>query len=313
MVPGDSIMKRILVIINPKAGTLQAAKYLADICEVFCRVGYETIIATTFGRGDGTTIARERAKDADIIVAVGGDGTFNEVIAGVMESGVRRPIGYIPAGTTNDFASSLGLSSDLIQAAEDIVSGTPHSIDIGRFNGRYFSYVASFGAFTNTSYDVPQNLKNLLGHTAYILEGAKDLLSIKPSELKLKDEVGVYGGKYIFGAICNSTSMGGILTLSSDVVDMSDGKFEVMLVRMPSNLIELSQELLAISKQQYDDCKLISFFSSGNMEIIADPMMPWTLDGEFQEGAHHIKIENVHNAVDILVNEEGSAARRKKK
>ncbi|MGN1382249.1 MAG: diacylglycerol/lipid kinase family protein [Eubacterium sp.] len=306
-------MKRILVIINPKAGTLQAAKYLADICEVFCRAGYETIIATTFGRGDGTTIAKERAKDADIVVAVGGDGTFNEVIAGVMESGVRRPIGYIPAGTTNDFASSLGLSSDLVQAAKDIVSGTPHSIDIGRFNGRYFSYVASFGAFTNTSYDVPQNLKNLLGHTAYILEGAKDLLSIKPSELKLKDEVGVYGGKYIFGAICNSTSMGGILTLSSDVVDMSDGKFEVMLVRMPSNLIELSQELLAISKQQYDDCKLISFFSSGNMEIIADPMMPWTLDGEFQEGARHIKIENVHNAVDILVNEEGSAARRKKK
>ena len=309
---GDYDMKRILVIINPKAGTLQAAKYLADICEVFCRAGYETVIATTFGRGDGTVIAKERAKDADIVVAVGGDGTFNEVVAGVMASGVRRPSGYIPAGTTNDFASSLGLSGDLVQAAKDIVAGTPHAIDIGCFNGRYFSYVASFGAFTNTSYDVPQNLKNLLGHTAYILEGAKDLLSIKPSELKLRDEVGVYGGNYIFGAICNSTSMGGILTLSSDVVDMSDGKFEVMLVRMPSNLIELSQELLAISKQQYDDCKLISFFSSGKMEIIADPMMPWTLDGEFQEGAHHIKIENIHNAVDILVNEERSAHLREK-
>ncbi len=306
-------MKRILVIINPKSGTLQAAKYLADICEVFCRAGFETVIATTLRSGDGTRIARERAKDADIVVAVGGDGTFNEVIAGVMESGVRRPIGYIPAGTTNDFATSLGLSSDLVQAAKDIVSGTPHSIDIGKFNGRYFSYVASFGAFTNTAYDVPQNLKNLLGHTAYILEGAKDLLSIKPFELKLKDEVGVYGGSYVFGAICNSTSMGGMLTLSSDVVDMSDGQFEVMLVRMPQNLIELSQEIYALTRQQYDSCKLISFFSSGKMEIIADPMMPWTLDGEYQEGTHRIVIENCHNAVDILVNEEGSAERRNEK
>lgn len=299
-------MKRILVIINPKAGTLRAAKHLAEICEVFCNAGFETTVATTAGRGDATRIACERAKSVDIVVAIGGDGTFNEVIAGVMESGVRVPVGYIPAGTTNDFANSMGISSDLVEAAKDIVVGVPHSIDIGSFNGRYFSYVASFGAFTNTSYDVPQNLKNLLGHTAYILEGAKDLLSIKPFHVMLKNEVGVYGGNYIFGAVCNSTSMGGVLTLNSADVDMSDGVFEVMLVKMPSNLIELSQTLYALTKQQYSSSSLISFFNAAELQVEADPDMNWTLDGEYQEGMERITIRNVHQAIDIIVNEKKS-------
>ncbi|MDD5922664.1 MAG: YegS/Rv2252/BmrU family lipid kinase, partial [Eubacteriales bacterium] len=215
-------MKRLLMIINPKAGTKQAERYLADICGVFCEAGYETIVAVTTKRGDGTVIARERAKDADLVVAVGGDGTFNEVVAGVLESGAGKTIGYIPAGTTNDFAAGLGLSTNLVEAAKDIVNGEETELDIGSFNGRYFSYVASFGAFTNTSYEVPQSLKNLFGHMAYILQGATDILKIKSYRVELRNEEGVYGANYIFGAICNSTSMGGILSLDKNVVDMSD-------------------------------------------------------------------------------------------
>ena len=291
------------MIVNPMAGTRKAARYLADIADVFCRGGFETIVATTAKRGDGTTIARERSQDADVVVAIGGDGTFNEVVAGVIESGSRTPIGYIPAGTTNDFGSSIGLSSDLVRAAKDIMTGGTKPIDIGSFNGRYFSYVASFGAFTSTSYQVPQTLKNILGHTAYILEGARDVLNIKSESVRIKNEVGIYGGKYVFGAVCNSTSMGGILSLSEEVVDMNDGRFEVLLIRTPSNILELNQVLVAITSQNYSVSPLISFFSSPVLEVTAEERMPWTLDGEYQPGASEIIIKNHKSAIELFVPE----------
>ena len=301
-------MKKLLIIINPAAGTRQGAKYLADISDVFCRAGYETVIATTAARGDGTEIARTRGPEADIVVAIGGDGTFNEVVAGLLQAEAQVPVGYIPAGTTNDFATSLGLSKDLVQAAVDVVQGKDYAIDIGSFNGRYFSYVASFGAFSNTSYEVPQNLKNVFGHMAYILGGAKDLLSLRPVKVRLENEVGIYGGNYIFGAVCNSTSMGGVLTLDHDMVDMSDGKFEVLLIRMPRNLIELQQIVVALTTQRYRECPMMSFFSSSKLLVEADPGMNWTLDGEFQEGAGRIEIFNHRQAVTILVPENALVA-----
>lgn len=295
-------MKRVLIILNPCAGTKQANKFFVDIIQVFCEAGFETVVKTTQASGDGTVIARERAKDFDLVVCIGGDGTFNEVIAGVLESGVQVPIGYIAAGSTNDFACSMGLSKDVVQAARDIAHGKPKTLDVGRFNGRYFSYVASFGAFTQASYEAPQSIKNMLGHVAYILEGIKDIPSIRPLKLWLKMEQGVYGGEYIFGAICNSTSVGGILTLSDDLVDMNDGKFEVLLIKSPSNILELNQILLALTTQNFNS-PMISFFSSSRMEITADPSMPWTLDGEYQEGAESIKVENIHDAIRLMTAE----------
>lgn len=295
-------MKKALIIINPCAGTKQANRYFVQITDIFCKAGYETIVATTAKAGDGTVIARKRAKRVDLVVCIGGDGTFNEVVAGVLESGAETPIGYIPAGSTNDFANSIGLPKGILPAARTIVEGEPMTLDIGKFNGRYFSYVASFGAFTQTSYNVPQDLKNSLGHVAHLLEGIKDIsTSLKPFSLRLKNEVGVYGGEYVFGAICNSTSMGGILTLDKDVVDMNDGKCEVLLIRSPRNLIELNQVLLALTSQNYRDSSLISFFSSSKVEIKADPKMPWTLDGEYQEGCEDIVVENVQSAIKIMV------------
>lgn len=296
-------MKRVLIILNPCAGTKQANKYFVDIIDIFCRAGYETVAATTEKRGDGTAFARSRAKDFDLIVCIGGDGTFNEVIAGVIESGVDVPIGYIPAGSTNDFANSLSLSKNVVQAARDIVGGVPRSLDIGCFNGRYFSYVASFGAFTRASYEAPQSIKNALGHLAYILEGIKDIPSIRPEKIRLKMEQGVYGGDYLFGAVSNSTSVGGILTLSDELVDMNDGMFEVLLIKSPSNILELNQILLALTKQNYQS-PMISFFNSSEVEITADPSMPWTLDGEYQEGSEAITIKNLHGAIKLMVPED---------
>lgn len=300
-------MKKLLMIINLHAGMRKAARDLADITEVFCRGGFETIVAATAGRGDATRIARTRAENADVVVAVGGDGTFNEVVAGVMEAGYRKPIGYIPAGTTNDFGASIGLSKDLVQAARDIVTGVPKKLDIGSFNGRYFSYVASFGAFSNTSYEVPQSLKNTFGHMAYIMEGAKDVLNIRSVDVTIRDEAAVYSGKFVMGAVCNSTSMGGVLSLSEKDVDMNDGKFEVLLCRMPSNIIELNQIIQAIRTQDYADCPPITFFSSPHIEIEASPDMDWTLDGEYQKGSTDIRIQNLKSAIQLLVPETAPA------
>lgn len=298
-------MKRVLIILNPCAGTKQANKSFVDIIDIFCRAGYETVVVTTAKQGDGTELARSRTKDFDLVVCIGGDGTFNEVIAGVIDSGEDVPIGYIPAGSTNDFANSLSLSKNVVQAARDIVSGVPRTLDIGWFNGRYFSYVASFGAFTRASYEAPQSIKNALGHLAYILEGIKDIPSIKPEKLRLQMEQGVYGGDYLFGAVSNSTSVGGILTLSDELVDMNDGKFEVLLIKSPANILELNQILLALTKQNYNS-PLISFFSSKELEITADPKMPWTLDGEYQEGSEKITIKNLHGAIKLMVPEDGT-------
>lgn len=292
-------MKKVLIIMNPCAGTKQANKYFVEIIDVFCRAGYEVSVKTTAGRGDGTTFAREHGAGFDLIVCIGGDGTFNEVVDGLLEAGLQVPIGYIPAGSTNDFATSLSLSKDVVQAAKDIVEGAPRSLDIGSFNGRYFSYVASFGAFTKASYEAPQSIKNMLGHLAYIIEGIKDIPSIKPLKLWIEMEKGVYGGDYLFGAVCNSTSVGGLLTLSDELVDMNDGKFEVMLIKSPANIIELNQILLALTTQNYNS-PMISFFSSGQLKIKADEDMPWTLDGEYQEGCEEITVKNIQGAIRLI-------------
>ena len=297
-------MKRALVILNPQSGTKQANKYFVEILQVFQQGGYDTTVAITQKQGDGTAFVMDRGKDYELIVAIGGDGTFNEVMDGVLRSGLDVKIGYIPAGSTNDFGSSLGLTKDVVASAQSIVDGSIHHLDVGSFNGRHFSYVASFGAFTQTSYSAPQNLKNTLGHLAYVLEGIKDLPSIKPLKLTVHSEYETYEGEFMFGAICNSTSVAGILTLSEKVVDMTDGKFEVMLIKKPNNVIELNQMLVALATQNLTNSPMITFFSTSSLEIWADPNMPWTLDGEFQEGCENIKIQNLHGAIKVCLNDE---------
>ena len=294
-------MKKLLIIMNPYAGTRQANKFLARIIDIFCSDGFDVSIAMTQGRGDATKIAKERAKDFERIIIIGGDGTFNEVVSGVLDSGAAPLLGYIPAGSTNDFATSLGLEKSVVKAAVTCTRGTPRKIDIGRFNGRAFSYVASFGAFTSASYEVPQDLKNAIGHAAYILSGIKEVVNIKPLKLEMETDDATYDGDYIFGAVCNSTSMAGIINLKPSDVDMNDGLFEVMLIKAPQNIVELNNIIFALSTQSYDTCNEISFFSTSGVKIKADAGMPWTLDGEYQEGAGEIRIENVRSAIDIMV------------
>ena len=295
------LMKKMLVIMNPFAGTRQTNKYLAGIIDIFCKGGFEVRVAMTQKAGDGTKLAEEHAGENDVIVAIGGDGTFNEVVAGVLASGKDVTIGYIPGGTTNDFATSVGLSTSTMDAARSIVSGRRQRFDVGKFNGRYFSYVASFGAFTSTSYNVPQDLKNAIGHAAYVLSGITDVMNIKPLHMRVDNGNTVYEDDYVFGAICNSTSMGGIINLKSADVDMNDGLFEVMLIKAPENIIDLNSIIFALSTQSYNECDQIVFFSSDHVSIKAPGDMPWTLDGEYQEPCEDILVSNIYNAIELML------------
>lgn len=288
-------MKKMLFLMNPNAGQRKAARFLPEILSVFQEGGYEATVFMTTGPGSGIQIVEPRAGEYDLIVCAGGDGTLNETISGMLRSGIDRPVGYIPCGSTNDFASTLKLSTDVVQAAKDILMGTDQYYDLGRFNDRYFSYVASFGAFTRVSYATPQNLKNVLGHLAYLLSGIQELTQIRKIPMTLQMDGEVVEGEYIFGAVSNSTSVGGVITLSPRYVDLRDGKFEVTLVRMPKDMVEVGACIQALQTQQYDT-EPITFRSVSSLTIRQAPGVDWTLDGERAEGAEEIRIDNLHRA-----------------
>lgn len=296
-------MKKMLFVMNPYAGTRKANRFLPEIIEIFNRGGYETSVYMTAGTGDCQRIVQEKAKEVDLVACAGGDGTFNEAVNGILLSGADVPIGYIPAGSTNDFASSLHLPTNILQAARQIVEGTPNRYDVGKFGDRYFSYVASFGAFTKASYTTPQNIKNALGHTAYILEGISELSQIKTAHVRFEMEDQVVEDDFLFGAICNSTSVGGILTLDPKQVDMRDGKFEILLVRMPRDLTELSECIRCVQSQKYN-CGMITFLSTSRVRVVAPKDMPWTLDGEKEEGHETVDVVNYQHAIRLMQKEE---------
>ena len=292
-------MKKMLFVMNPYAGQRKANRYLTDIITIFNRAGYDVLTYMTAGPGDAAREVEEKAGEMDLVACCGGDGTFNETISGILRSGADVPVGYIPAGSTNDFAASLKLPSNVLQAARGIVEGTPVRYDIGRFGERYFSYVASFGAFTRASYATPQNVKNALGHTAYILSGIQELSQIRKEHIRMELDGEVVEDDFLFGAICNSTSVGGILTLDPKQVDMGDGQFEVLLVRAPRNLAEITECIQAVQTQKYN-CEMITFRPTHKVKIFADPSMPWTLDGEKEEGHAEVDVENLHLAIRLM-------------
>ena len=292
-------MKKLLFIMNPFAGMRKANRYVADILSVFNQAGYEVIAHMTSGRGDAADAARKYAADMDLIVCAGGDGTFNETVNGILEAGTSTPIGYIPCGSTNDFAASLKLPTHPVKAAQAIVDGKATAYDVGNFGGRYFTYVASFGAFTKASYATPQNIKNALGHTAYLLEGIQELSQLKPVHARIELADRVIEDNYLFGAISNSTSVGGVLTLDPKRVDMADGLFELLLIRAPKDLTELSDCIMALQKQTYN-CGMITFLSTDKLTVHTSPKLSWTLDGERASGADTIAIENIHHAIHLM-------------
>ena len=295
-------MKKMLFVMNPYAGTRQGVRYLADVIAIFNRADYEVLTYMTGGQGDAKRIVAKKAKDMDLVVCAGGDGTFNEAVSGILESAADVPLGYIPCGSTNDFAASLGLSANILKAAQEIVDGAPVQYDMGLFGNRYFSYVASFGAFTRASYATPQNIKNALGHVAYILSGISELSQIRKEKIRIELGDQVIEDEFLFGAVSNSTSMGGIFNLDPKQVDMKDGKFELLLVRAPKNLAEIGECLQALQTQKYN-CGMITFLSTDALRVCADPDMPWTLDGEREDGHEQVQIRCLPLALKLMKKE----------
>ena len=292
-------MKTLYLVINPNAGTRQGRRFLPEIISVFNRAGYLCSVYITEKRGDAADFARVHAGEADLIVACGGDGTLNEVITGLQLGGYRTALGYIPCGSTNDFANGLGLSTVPLTAAEAIVSGQPRPLDAGLFSpDRYFSYTASFGAFTSVSWSTPQNVKNVLGHAAYILEGIRSLADIYPIHMRITADGQLYEEDFIFGAVCNSTSLGGVLKLEDSAVDMNDGRFEALLIPFPTDLIVLNRILNALRTHHYED-ESLHFLRASSFLFEGSPVT-WTLDGEAAEGSSRTEIRNIHNAINLI-------------
>ena len=298
------MMKDLLLIVNPRAGQRRVNRFLTDIVSLFNQNGWRTEVYVTGAPGDGRKYIESRKIAWNMIVCAGGDGTLNETIAGTRAAGLNCPLGYIPCGTTNDYASSIGLSTDVLQAARDIVDGTPRTFDVGSFNGRSFVYTATCGAFARASYSTPQAAKNVLGHLAYVLEGIKDLTTIKPIRMRVEANGSVLEDDFLFCSITNSTSVGGILKLDSSLVALNDGRFEVTLVRNPINAQQLSTILLGLTTMELPN-EMIYFFSADRIHVQTEPPVEWTLDGERADEVGDVILENHHNATRIILPQDG--------
>lgn len=286
----NALTKKAMFIINPVSGRKLALRHVPQIVRILMDAGYLVTTLVTGKKGDAAEFARELAGEYDLVVCTGGDGTLNETLAGLASAGIHVPLGYIPAGSTNDFALCHGISTDVLTAANNIVGGEECRYDIGRFGEReYFSYVAAFGAFSWLSYTTPQEAKNVLGHSAYLFDAVKDIPKLKAQHVRLTDHEGnVHEGDYLFGAVCNSTSIAGTIELPSSVVNTCDGLFEVFLVREPHNLIELEGIVRSVVTQDYFS-PFIEFFQTRGVTVDNPPNLYWSLDGE--KSAYHSRVE----------------------
>ena len=277
-------MKKMLFIYNPNAGTGKLKPKLADVLDIFTKSGYEVTVYPTQKRYDAAEKIQESGSQYDLIVCSGGDGTLDEAVTGMQLCNCKVPLGYIPAGTTNDFATSLGIPKDILEAAETAVNGTVFPCDVGMFGEDYFAYIAAFGLFTDVSYATDQNVKNVLGHMAYILEGAKRVFNIPSYKIKITHDGEVIEDEFIFGMVTNSRSVGGFKGIIGPEIVFDDGVFEVTLIKTPKNAIELNELLGAIVMKQLDSKRMYSF-KTGEIKFESEEEIPWTLDGEFG-GAH---------------------------
>ena len=290
--------KKALLIVNPCSGRNKSRAGTFEIVDGFSNSDIEFSVHTTTCQGDATNIVKRELEDHDLVVCCGGDGTLNETINGVMDMPRRVPIGYIPAGTTNDIASSLEIPTDFRKATQLIIDGEPNDYDIGLFNNRYYSYVAAFGAFSKASYVTSQKLKNIFGRAAYIAAGVADVKDIHNVKMRVEYDGGVIEGKFVFGTVSNSLSVGGFIKLPDDKVKFNDGKFEVVLVKdfKPHKILSLMHKVLT---QQYDN-KEIYMFSTNKIKFTAlEEDVPWTIDGEFAGNHREVRINVLERAVEL--------------
>lgn len=293
-------MKKALFIYNPNAGKGLLKPKLSDIIDIIVKAGYEVVVYPTQKYKDAYYKVKTFTEEYDRVICSGGDGTLDEVVTGMMKREKKIPVGYIPTGTTNDFASSLHIPKNLLQAASTAAGGKEFPCDIGRFNGDVFVYIAAFGLFTDVSYETKQEMKNVLGHLAYVLEGAKRLFNIPSYKVKVTHDDEVVEDEFVYGMVTNSRSVGGFRNLIGKQVGFDDGVFEVTLIKTPKNPIELQEIIAALMIEQMDS-KYMYTFKSGRIMFESIEEIPWTLDGEFGGEHDEVVVENLNKELQIMV------------
>ena len=299
----DSVYnKKMLFVYNPKAGKAQIKNKLLDILNIFAAAGYEMTVCPTQKRGDAIQIVQSRKKGYDLVVCSGGDGTLDEVVTGMMKSRFRTPIGYIPAGSTNDFGGSLSLPKNMQKAAKIIVDGCNFACDVGAFNKDVFVYIAAFGLFTEVSYETDQEVKNVLGHMAYLLEGVKSLSNIRSYPMKITYDDQVIEDDFIFGMITNSSSVGGFKRITGKNVELNDGVFEVTLIKRPKNPMELNNVMVSLLNRDIDSDAMYCFKTAA-LTLESEEEVAWTRDGEYGGVHQKVEIRNLCKEINIRVAE----------
>ncbi|MDO5142928.1 MAG: YegS/Rv2252/BmrU family lipid kinase [Eubacteriales bacterium] len=295
-------MKKMLLIINPQAGRGAMRGKVIDCISAFQQAGYEVTVHVTEGAQDATRVAQRKALLFDRIVCAGGDGTLNETVTGLMQAPVRPPLGYIPAGTTNDFASSLGIPKTPAEAAVIAAGDRLQALDVGRFNERYFNYIAAFGVFTEVSYATPQQSKNIFGRAAYLFEGMKALTNIKRHRIRVQSVENTIEDEFIYGMVSNTVSVGGFKAITPDGVSLDDGLYEVLLVYPVENPMELQWLVNDLLTRNTDSTRFV-YFRTARITFEAENEVPWTLDGEFGGAIRRAEIENRSRAITFVTGE----------
>ncbi len=302
-------MKNLLFVVNPKAGRTVIKSDLINIIEIFSNAGYAVEVYPTKGQEQTEQYVYENAERFDLVVCAGGDGTLDNTVGGIMmlERKIKKRIhmGYIPCGSTNDYARSLKISLDPVQAAKDIVEGDICHVDVGKLENTFFIYVAAFGAFTEISYSTPQNLKNALGHAAYVMEAGKSVLNMKSYNMKVLFDDDEVEGNFVYGQITNSLSIGGFKNFGSKNMSFSDGKFETVLIKTPENPLELQRIINSLLMDDLSD-EMIVFKKSSRVVIKSKEEVPWTVDGEYGGSFKTTRVSNIRKAVSMTLKDKSA-------
>lgn len=296
------VHKRALLIFNPVAGEGRSLRLLPQVVKHMTDNGYACTTLTTTDRGSATEYVKKYGEENEIVVCSGGDGTANEVISGIMQlPKEKRPrMGYVPSGSTNDFANTLCIPKNNEEAVKNITEGKCTTIDVGKFNGRYYAYVAAFGAFTDVAYSTSQNAKNMFGFLAYFAKGVDTLKKIRPIKAIFEINGETIEDDFILCTVSNSRIIAGIVKLKPEMVEMNDGMFEIILIKYPSNAIELTKIVNAITSGEMS-CEYIRMFRASELRVrFPNESVSWTLDGEQEKNITEAHIVNIHSGIDIM-------------
>lgn len=294
---------KLLLLVNKKSGKETIEKYVPKIIEEFEENNFEVDLMYTKITNNATKIIMNYDKDFDLVVCCGGDGTLNQTISGLMEINKKVSIGFIPLGTANDFAKNFNLTDDVLYLPHNIMSYKSQKCDTGKFNDKYFNYVAAFGVCTKVSYTTKKSLKKRFGKKAYYMKAIKEFFHIKSYKVKLTFDDKVIEDEFVYGGISNSISIAGLQWFKPEDIDLNDGKFEAIFIKKPKNPIQTIKIFNSMLQKNYKNKAEIVYFKTDNIDIEIEEELPWTLDGEYGGTYNKVNINNIKQNVEFIVPE----------